>query len=109
MTEIAFPTASFSAVVSLFALIHVPVAQHPTMIQRIAGWLRPGGLLMAIVGHSAWTGTKEDWHGGKMYWSHADAATYAEWLAAAGFDIVRQSFVPEGDAGHELFVATRAA
>ncbi len=39
-----------------------------------------------------------------MYWSQADAATHAQWLDA-GFAIARQNFVPEGDAGHELFVA----
>jgi cyclopropane fatty-acyl-phospholipid synthase-like methyltransferase len=108
MTEIELPPASFTAVVSLFALIHLPVAQQPPMIQRIAGWLRRGGHLLATVGHTAWTGIDQNWHGGRMYWSQADAATYARWLDQVGFDIVQQSFIPEGETGHELFLAIRA-
>jgi cyclopropane fatty-acyl-phospholipid synthase-like methyltransferase len=108
MTEIEFPPASFTAVVSLFALIHLPVAHQPQMIQRIAGRLRPGGQLLATVGHQAWTGTEQSWNGSPMYWSQADAATYARWLDQAGFDIRHRSFIPEGETGHELFLAVRA-
>jgi hypothetical protein len=108
MTEVVFPPASFTAVVSLFALIHIPIAHQRPLIQRIASWLRPGGRLLAIVGHTAWTGTEDNWHGGRMYWSQTDAATYAQWLDDAGFDIVQRSFISEGDSGHELFIAVRA-
>jgi hypothetical protein len=38
-------------------------------------------------------------------WSQADAATSAQWLDA-GFAIVRQNFVPEGDAGHGSWPGT---
>lgn len=108
MTQIHFPPGTFAAVVSLFALIHVPVAQQPRLIKRISSWLRPDGRLLATVGHMAWTGTEDNWHGARMYWSQADAATYAQWLDDAGFDIVSQRFIPEGDTGHELIVAIRA-
>lgn len=108
MTQIDFPPATFAAVVSLFALIHVPVSQQPRLIERIGGWLRPGGQLLVTVGHTAWTGTEDNWHGARMYWSQADAATYAQWLDAAGFAIVTRRFIPEGRTGHELIVAIRA-
>jgi Methyltransferase domain len=74
MTEVVFPPASFTAVVSPFPLIRIPIAQQRPLIQRIAGWLCPGGRLLAIVGHRAWTGTEDNWHGARMYWSQADAA-----------------------------------
>jgi trans-aconitate methyltransferase len=107
MTQIHFRPQTFAAVVSLFALIHVPVAQQPRLIERISGWLRPGGQLLATVGHIAWTGTEDNWHGARMYWSQADAASYAQWLDDAGFDIVSRRFIPEGHTGHELIVAIR--
>jgi len=34
-----------------------------------------------------------------------DAATYADWLRAAGLEIIEQEFVPEDDGGHALFWA----
>jgi SAM-dependent methyltransferase len=109
VTAISFSPASFDAVVSLFALIHLPLEDQPAVLGKIAAWLRPGGLLLATTGYWAWTGTEEDWLGGgaPMWWSHADVATYRSWIAAAGLSIEREEFVPEGDGGHALFWARR--
>jgi SAM-dependent methyltransferase len=60
-TGLDFPADSFDAVVSLYALIHMPLTEQPRLISRIAGWLRPGGWLLATVGHDAWTGTDANW------------------------------------------------
>jgi SAM-dependent methyltransferase len=108
-TRLDLPSASFDAVVCLYALIHMPLADQPRLIARIATWLRPGGWLLTTVGNGAWTGTEDNWLGGPatMWWSHADAATYREWLVAAGFAIESEEFVPEGASGHALFRARR--
>ena len=42
-----------------------------------------------------------------MWWSHADVATYRQWLTQVGFVMLREEFVPEGDGGHILFWARR--
>ena len=104
-TGVRFPPEPFDAVVTLFALIHIPLAEQPPLLARVASWLRPGGLLLATTGHTAWTGTEEDWHGATMWWSHADAATYRAWLEAAGPRIESEEFFPEGDGGHAVFWA----
>ncbi|HEY6740162.1 MAG TPA: class I SAM-dependent methyltransferase [Actinopolymorphaceae bacterium] len=106
-TAMTFPSDSFDAVVSFFAIIHIPVDEQQALFTRIGRWLRPGGLLVATVGHRAWTGTEESWHGAPMWWSHADADTYRGWITAAGLDITAEHFVPEGDGGHALFTAVR--
>ncbi|MDT5038160.1 MAG: hypothetical protein QOE03_3345 [Micromonosporaceae bacterium] len=108
-TEITFPSAAFDAVVCLYALIHMPLAAQPRLLGRIAGWLRPGGWLLATAGHERWTGTAANWLDGPatMWWSHADAATYRTWLRQAGLKIMAQEYVPEGDSGHSLFWARR--
>jgi 2-polyprenyl-3-methyl-5-hydroxy-6-metoxy-1,4-benzoquinol methylase len=109
ITEVDFASASFDAVVSFYALIHVPMSDQPDVIARAAHWLRPGGTFVATVGHTAWTGTETDWLGGgvDMWWSHPDAATYRAWIESAGLTIDEERFVPEGTGGHSLFVATR--
>ncbi|HET6299397.1 MAG TPA: class I SAM-dependent methyltransferase [Kribbella sp.] len=108
-TSLGFPDASFDAVVSFYALIHVPVEEQLPLIQQIAAWLRPGGRFVGTTGHGAWTGTEENWLGGEaaMWWSQADAATSLGWLADSGLIVDREEFVPEGDAGHTLFWAHR--
>jgi trans-aconitate methyltransferase len=95
---------AFDAIVSLYALIHVPVDDQRTLIPRLADWLAPGGYLLAIVGHSEWTGV-EDYMGASMFWDHADEATYVAWLEHAGFTVHWHRFVPEGDTGHTLVLA----
>lgn len=109
-TELEFSEASFDAVVCLFAIIHVPLAEQPAFLRRMARWLRDGGWLLLTAGHDAWTGSEQGWLGGdaEMWWSHADRATYREWLADADLEIVDERFVPEGGGGHALFWARRA-
>ncbi|TMR08742.1 class I SAM-dependent methyltransferase [Nonomuraea turkmeniaca] len=103
------PSASFDAVVCLYALIHMPLEQQPDLIERIAAWLRPSGWLLATTGWEDWTGTEDNWLGGSapMWWSHTDAATYRSWLQKAGLEVTSQEFVPEGDSGHALFWARK--
>ncbi len=109
VAEVSFRGASFDVVVSLFALIHLPLADQPAVLDNVATWLRPGGVFMATTGYWAWTGTEENWlgSGAPMWWSHADVATYRSWITAAGLVIDREEFVPEGDGGHALFLARR--
>jgi 2-polyprenyl-3-methyl-5-hydroxy-6-metoxy-1,4-benzoquinol methylase len=108
-SEVAFAPESFDAVISLYMFIHLPQAEQPPLIGRIAGWLRPGGILLATTGNTAWTGTDPDWLGGgaAMWWSHPDAATYRGWFEAAGLVVTAQEFVPEGGGGHALFWCER--
>jgi 2-polyprenyl-3-methyl-5-hydroxy-6-metoxy-1,4-benzoquinol methylase len=108
-THIEFVPASFHSIISLYALIHMPLAAQPDLLRRAAGWLRPAGWLLAITGQGAWTGAEDGWLGGPapMWWSQADAADYRGWLEDAGLRIVEQAFVPEGDGGHALFWARK--
>lgn len=110
MSTLRFPAQSFDAIICLFALIHLPLAEQPEILRAVATWLRPGGIFMATVGHQAWTGLEKDWlgvEGGDMWWSHADAGTYRRWLTDVGFVVELETFVPEGAGGHTFFLATR--
>lgn len=110
MSALAFQPAQFDAVVAFYSIIHVPVEEQPELFRKIAGWLKPGGLFMATLGSTAWTGTEENWldAGATMYWSHSGEETYKHWLAASGFAILWTRFVPEGDGGHLLVLAGRS-
>jgi len=110
MSTVQFPDDSLAAITCLFALIHLPLAEQPALLRNVRRWLRPGGLLFATVGHRAWTGLEKDWlgvKGGDMWWSHADIETYRRWLADAGLQVERETFVPEGTGGHTFVLATR--
>lgn len=111
MTTVRFPARSFSAVVSLYAMIHVPLKEQRPLLGRIHRWLTPGGTFLAILGAGRWRGVESGWLGSDspMFWDHADAETYERWLTETGFVVETRAFVPEGDGGHELFRVRRPA
>jgi hypothetical protein len=84
MAALQFAPASLGAVVSFYALIHVPLADQRALFPRIRSWLRPAGLFLAIVGAPPWTGT-ERYLGADMFWDHAGTGSYLDWLEEAGF------------------------
>jgi SAM-dependent methyltransferase len=105
MSTLEFPDDSFAAVVSFYAIIHVPLEEQLGLFKNMYRWLRVGGYLLVTVGSGAWTGTEDDWLGAPMYWSHADRATYLGWLEETGFEVLWTRFIPEGTGGHTLLFA----
>jgi SAM-dependent methyltransferase len=104
MTALQLRPASADAVVSFYALIHVPVADQQALFPRIRDWLRPGGYFLAIVGATRWTGTKR-YLGADMFWDHADTGTYLRWFEEARLTPLWHRYVPEGSSGHTLILA----
>jgi SAM-dependent methyltransferase len=104
MVALQFAAASLDAVVSFYALIHLPLADQRALIPKIRGWLRPAGLFLAIVGAQPWTGNG----GPAVSWDHAGTSSYLDWLEEAGFTPQWDRFIPEGQAGHSLILARAA-
>ncbi|MEV6283703.1 methyltransferase domain-containing protein [Kribbella sp. NPDC051770] len=104
-----FAAASYDAVVSFYALIHLPLDEQQLLLAKIARWLRPGGWFVCTTGDRPWTGVDDDWLGSgvTMWWSHADADTNRAWITASGLTVETQERVPEGANGHALFWAQR--
>jgi cyclopropane fatty-acyl-phospholipid synthase-like methyltransferase len=99
MGQVAFPPASFDAIVSLYAIIHLPREEQPALLARIARWLKPGGGFLATWPLGAWEGEEQDWNGwgAPMWWSHHGAETSLALLRDAGFAIERAETRTDGD------------
>ncbi|MBL8129388.1 MAG: methyltransferase domain-containing protein [Chloroflexia bacterium] len=102
MTQVEFPSASFAAVISSYAIIHVPRVEHAALLQRLAGWLQPGGLLIATMGAVESEGMEEDWLGAPMYWSHFDAGTNQQLVTNAGFELVEAALDTADEDGQPI-------
>lgn len=109
MSILTFPASTFDGIIALYSIIHVPLAEQPALISAVYQWLKPNGYFLCVVGAGEWTGTESDWiaPGTRMYWSHADAATYQSWFIETGFTIIEHYFVAEGDAGHTFFLVQK--
>lgn len=73
MMELSFENESFNAVLAMYSIFHLPREEQVTMLNRIYGWLKPGGWLLANFAagefekesDGAWLGGGE----GVVHWS----------------------------------------
>jgi SAM-dependent methyltransferase len=99
-THLTFAEGTFDGVAALYAISHMPRDEHAALFERLHGWLRPGGLLVATLGADDspdWTG---EWLGVPMFFSSYDTDTNRELLRSAGFELlideVLETLEPEG-------------
>ena len=83
-----FSPGSFDAVVSFFAIFHVPRENHADLFRRIQGWLKPGGYFLATFALDDEAGyTEGDYFGREMFWSNYGIDQYRRLLAETGFEV----------------------
>lgn len=98
IAEVDFAPGAFAAIVSLYAIIHLPREEQPALLARLARWLAPGGGFLATWPLTAWEGEEPDWHGwgAPMWWSHHGADESLALLRDAGFAIEHAETRTEG-------------
>jgi cyclopropane fatty-acyl-phospholipid synthase-like methyltransferase len=100
-TEVAFEPENFDAVVSLFLFGHVPRAKQRPLLERIFGWLAPGGRLLATLGTAnADDEIEADWLGAPMFFASYDEEWNRRALESAGFVLEEARVVPVEEPGH---------
>jgi cyclopropane fatty-acyl-phospholipid synthase-like methyltransferase len=95
MTTVDFAVQSFDAVVAFYSITHVPRLEHDYLLQRVAAWLKPGGLLVASLGADATADWNGEWLGTEMFFSHYDSETNLNLLRGAGFAIERSEIMDQ--------------
>lgn len=112
MTEAPLGESRYDGVVAFHSIINVPLAEQPALVRRMQDALVPGGTLLLTAGQEPWTGIEQHWRGVRdvaMFYAHAGAATYREWLMQAGAQIDEQGRTPQhGEPGYAVFLARRA-
>jgi SAM-dependent methyltransferase len=110
MTASDFPAASFDAICSFYAIIHIPRDEHAGLLRAFHRLLVPGGLVLLVLGASdIEQDVEENWLGGgaAMYWSHYDRTANLHLVREAGFRVLHEELVVEDEAyggGRHLFV-----
>lgn len=108
MTALDFPDHTFDGIAAFYSILHVPRAEQPGLIAKIARWLKHGGLFLASLG----TGTPdvtETWLGVEMFFGSNPPARNRE-LLAEHLEIVIDDLVTmhEPDPATFHWVLTRA-
>jgi cyclopropane fatty-acyl-phospholipid synthase-like methyltransferase len=109
--ELEPPAEPFDAECSFYVFNHVPRELLGPLLERIAGWLRPGGLALNAFGASDledWTG---EWLGAETYFSGYEPPENRRLVEAAGLAILRDEVVefaePEGPVSFHWILARK--
>ena len=94
---------SFDAIVSFYAIFHIPKEEHKELFLRMISLLKENGKILITLGTSGGYGEEEDWCGTKMAWSNHDPETYKRLLDEAGFKILESAFEGEPGCGEYHF------
>jgi len=100
--SVEFPAATFDAVVSFYALEHIPREEHAIILRRIHHWLRPGGLLLIGTEAGDEAGVVGEWLGVPMYFSAFDSDTVKRLVGESGFVIVETGIESQMEQGDEI-------
>lgn len=107
MCNVTFDANSFDAVGAFYSITHIPPVQQGPLLVRIAGWLKPGGMLVASFGAGTageWTG---EWLGTTMFFGHVGEAETIRLLTDAGL-LIRHSSVERQDNEEAAFMWVEA-
>jgi cyclopropane fatty-acyl-phospholipid synthase-like methyltransferase len=97
-----FAPDSFDAIVSFYAIEHLPREQHGELFRRFASWLRPGGRLLFTLEPYDQPGETGTWLGVPMFFSHFDPETTERLLVEAGFSITNRSIETQLEGDREI-------
>ena len=92
-----FGDTKFNAIVSFYAVFHIPKEEHATLFSKIYDMLQNGGLLLLTLGTRYGDTLNEDRCGASMARSSHSKEAYHEMFHHLGFDIVMEEF--EGQPG----------
>lgn len=100
--SVEFPAASFDAVVSFYALEHIPREEHETILRRIYQWLRPGGLVLIGMEAGDIEGVLGEWLGVPMFMSCFDPETMTRMVDEAGFELLETAIEAQIERSHDV-------
>jgi len=111
MTALPIGTSVCDALVSYYAVIHVPRDDHGAVFREFRRVLRPEGNALLCIGtdDNPEDHDTDSWLGTPMYWSHFDAETTIAIITGAGWRVDASWPVPDpmGHGTHR-FVLARA-
>ncbi len=100
---------SLDALVSYYAVIHVPREDHAGVFGEFHRVLRAGGWALVCIGSNDNPGDRDDdsWLGTPMYWSHYDADATVDLISGAGLVVESTWEVPDpmGHGAHRFVLA----
>lgn len=107
MSEFREGEYEVEAVVSFYAIFHIPREKHLELFKKINSFLASKGLILVTMGAGEYEGEEENFHGVKMWWSHYGADKNREIIKNAGFEILSDEINSSGGERHQIILARK--
>jgi len=94
----------FDAVVSFYAVFHLPREKHGELFKHMNSLLKENGMLLITVGGDEMDRyVEEDWNGSEMVWSSYSQEKSMELVEESGFNIV-DTYEEDSEEEHHLWI-----
>lgn len=107
MSDVQLGEFKVDAVVSFYAIFHIPREEHAELFKKINSFLPIGGLMLVTLGSDDWEGSEENFFGAKMYWSQNTPEDNIKFINNAGFEIVLNEMDTSGNEKHNVIIAKK--
>jgi ubiquinone/menaquinone biosynthesis C-methylase UbiE len=91
IVDLSFPNRYFDALISLYAIIHIPREKHETIFRQFNRILKPGGIMLVTMGSEELEENGE-FLGERMFWSHFKPEKSKKIIEDCGFNIIEDWF-----------------
>lgn len=95
------------AVVSFYAIFHIPREQHQELFKKINSFLPQDGYILVTMGAGEYEGEEDCFHGVKMWWSHYGPEKNKQIIKSTGFEILLDEIDANGGEKHQIIMARK--
>lgn len=93
--------ARYAAILCWDVLFHIERCRHASLLERMAGWLQPGGRLMLTVGGSEHPAFTDTMFGERFFYDSHPPQRVLELLDASGFEPLLAEFMNRPTSGRD--------
>ena len=86
--DLDFEENSFDAIVSFYAIFHIPREEHQELFEKINYWLKDDGVILVTMGPGEMDQHEDEIGGQEMVWSSYSKKKNKEIIEEAGFNIL---------------------
>jgi len=106
MRDLKWGEYEVDAIVSFYALFHVPRNEHKTIIKTLVSYLRPGGKLLITMGDKDFEGEHESF-GVKMWASQYNPQKNREMVESCGIKVEMEAMDKSGGERHQILMGSK--
>jgi cyclopropane fatty-acyl-phospholipid synthase-like methyltransferase len=107
MSDLQLSEYHVDAIISFYAIFHVPRETHGDLLKKLNSFLKPNGLLLVTMASTEWEGLENDFHGEPMFESHYGPEKNVELIRAAGFAVLSNEIDTTGGERHQVVLARK--